>query len=66
MGRGKDKTINASDLGSMSPRELAALGNAARLGLIKIKGTALVRGADGNARYDPGATPGQYNEDKVS
>ena len=66
MGRGKDKTINASDVGSMSPRELASLGNAARMGRLKIKGTVLVRGADGNARYDPGAQPGKYNEDNVS
>ena len=66
MGRGKDKTIILSDLQNMSPREQGAVMNAVTLGRIKAKGTALVRGPDGNARYDAGAQPGKFNEEKVS
>ena len=38
---------------------------AARIGRVKVTGTAVVRGADGNARYDNPDRAGQYGEDRV-
>ena len=68
MGRGKDKTIQSSDFGNMSPRELAQvntiIANRGILPNIRVRGTAVVRSHDsGKVRYGVGATPGKYNED---
>ncbi len=65
MGRGKDKTISSKDIANMSPKELAGLGNLARMGRVKIAGTAVVRGKDGNAKYNDRKKAGQFNEDKI-
>ncbi len=65
MGRGRDKIILGSDIKNMSPRESSALMAAARIGRVKVTGTAVVRGADGNARYDNPDRAGQYGEDRV-
>lgn len=65
MGRGRDKVILGSDIKNMSPAESSALMGAARVGRVKITGTAVVRGADGNARYDDPKRAGQYGEDRV-
>ena len=66
MGRGKDKTISANDIRDMSPAERAALGNLAQMGQVRVKGTAVVRGADGNAKYEDPSQAGKYNEDSLS
>jgi len=65
MGRGRDKTIQVSDLNNMSPCESGALMAAAKLGRVKVHGTAVVRDAKGNARYDEPKRAGQYNEDRI-
>ncbi len=68
MGRGKDKTIQSSDFGNMSPRERAQINriiaNRGILPNIRVRGTAVVRSDEnGNTRYGVGATAGKYNED---
>lgn len=65
MGRGRDKTIQLGDLKNMSPRESSAVMAAAKLGRIKVHGTAVVRDVSGNARYDHPSKAGQYNEDRI-
>lgn len=70
MGRGKDKTINASDLPNMSPKEQGQfhqlIGNRGIVGKVRISGTAVVRSnRDGNARYEDNSQKGKYNEDAL-
>ena len=65
MGRGRDKTIDGKDIASMSPSERAALGNLAIMGRVEVKGSAVVRGKDGNAKYDDPSKAGTYNEDNL-
>ena len=65
MGRGKDKTISGKDIPNMSPREQAGLATMARMGRVKITGTAVVRKADGNAKYSDPKKAGSYGEDKL-
>ena len=70
MGRGKDKTIQASDLPNMSPQEQAGVNalikNRGIVPGIRVRGTAVVRShGGGEVRYGEGATPGKYNEDKL-
>jgi len=65
MGRGRDKTISANDIANMSPRERAGLGALAQMGRVRITGTAVVRKADGNAKYADPKKAGKYNEDKL-
>lgn len=50
----------------MSPAERQALGNLAQMGRVKVKGTAVVRGADGNVKYSDPTQAGKYNEDKLT
>lgn len=66
MGRGKDKRIDGRDIANMSPQERAGLGAAIRMGRAKVSGTAVVRDARGNAKYDNPALAGRYNEDKLT
>ena len=33
---------------------------------VKIKGKGVVRGADGQIKYDAGARPGNYGEDSIN
>ena len=66
MGRGKDKPISANDIRAMSPAERVALGNLAQMGQVRVSGTAVVRKADGNIRYEDPKQAGKYNEDKLS
>lgn len=61
MGRGRDKVIKGSDLRNMSPGEV----NKAFMGAIRITGTAVVRDAKGNVKYDDKRRAGSYNEDKL-
>lgn len=49
----------------MSRREWAALGNLARMGLVKGRGTAVVRDSSGNAKYADARQKGKYNEDQL-
>ncbi len=68
MGRGKDKTIQSSDFGNMSPLEQAQvhaiIKNRGILPNVRVRGSAVVRAHEnGNTRYGEGATPGAYNED---
>ncbi len=65
MGRGKDKTVSVNDLRNMSPREQSALLGAARLGRVKVRGTAVVRDAAGNVRYDEPKRAGTYGENNI-
>lgn len=66
MGRGRDKTISADDIKNMSPAETNGLMNLAKMGKVKIRGTAVVRSAkSGNAQYQDPALAGTYNEDKL-
>ena len=65
MGRGRDMIVLSSDIPNMSPRESSMLMAAANLGRVKVSGSAVVRGADGNARYDEPKRAGQYGEDHV-
>lgn len=65
MGRGKDKKILGSDIPNMSPQEQGAVMNAARMGKVKITGTAVVRDASGNAKYADKSKAGNYGEDKL-
>lgn len=66
MGRGRDKTIQGSDIPNMSPQERVALGNVLRMPNVRVKGSAVVRGRDGNAKYENPKLAGQYGEDNVS
>jgi len=61
MGRGRDKIILGSDFKNMSPGEA----NAAIAKAVRISGTAVVRGKDGNARYDEPKRAGQYGERNI-
>jgi hypothetical protein len=49
----------------MSHAELNAIGNLAKMGKIKGHGTAVVRDASGNAKYDDPKLAGTYNEDRL-
>lgn len=63
MGRGKDKTIKATDFPNMSPGEL----NRAIATATSISGTACVRKAgSGEVVYHKHARKGRYNEDSLS
>jgi len=61
MGKGRDKVILGSDLPNMSPGEV----NAAFVRAVRVTGTAVVRGKDGNAKYADRRQAGQFNEDKL-
>ena len=65
MGRGQDYVIQGSDFKNMSPGESSAVMAAAKLGRIKIRGTAVVRDSNGNARYERPELAGKYNEDRL-
>ena len=66
MGRGRDKTINVYDIKNISPDDSRGLANLAKMGKVKIRGTAVVRSAkSGNAQYQDPALAGTYNEDKL-
>ena len=65
MGRGRDKTINERDLQNMSPQERGAVFNMAKMGRVRVNGTSVVRGKDGNVRYTDPKKAGRYNEDKL-
>lgn len=66
MARGKDKTISAKDIGNMSPQERAGLGNLAKMGRVKVRGSAVVRSrGSGNAKYDDPKLAGTYSEDNI-
>lgn len=69
MGRGKDKTIQHTDIPNMSPQEQAGLSalirNRGILGKVRINGTATVR-RGGNVRYENDRLKGNYNEDRLS
>ncbi len=66
MARGKDKTVELGDIKNMSPGEQTALFNAARMGRVKIEGTAVVRTADsGNVKYADPQQAGNYGEENV-
>lgn len=65
MGRGKDRRILGSDLPNMSPQEQSGVINAVRMGKVKITGSAVVRGSDGNAKYTDKSKAGTYGEDKL-
>lgn len=39
--------------------------NLVKMGRAKVSGTAVVRGRDGNVKYDNPALAGRYNEDKL-
>lgn len=66
MPKSKDTlTVHGRDIPNMSPGERQALGNMARMGKLKFEGTAVVRDANGNARYDDPSRKGQYHEDKL-
>ena len=49
----------------MSPDERRALGNLAIMGKVEVKGSAVVRGKDGNAKYEDPSKAGTYNEDNL-
>lgn len=72
MGRGRGRTIKSSDLANMSPAEQSAVNaliknrNNGTMPMIRIEGKAVVRSHEtGNVRYGEGATPGNYNEDRL-
>jgi hypothetical protein len=65
MGRGRDKTINADDIKNMSPGEVSGVMNLAKMGKVKIRGTAVVRSKSGNVQYQDPAFAGSYNEGKL-
>lgn len=65
MGRGRDKVITKEDIGQMSRSELAGLGNLCATGRVRVRGAAVVRKADGNAKYDDPSREGRYHEDKL-
>lgn len=68
MGRGKDKTIQHTDLPNMSPKERgqvsALIRNRGITGKVRISGTAIVR-RGGEVRYDDKSQQGNYNEDRL-
>lgn len=66
MGRGKDKVILGTDIPNMSPGERAQLGNLASTGRVRVTGTSVVRGKDGNAKYEDQRRAGRYGEDNLS
>lgn len=70
-GRGKDKVILGTDLKNMSPGEISSVNKLIRnrgvVPGIRVRGAAVVRShGGGEVRYGEGATPGKYNEDKLS
>jgi len=70
MGRGKDKTIQHTDIPNMSPKEQSQLHSIIRnrgiLPSVKVEGTATVRKrASGNVTYEDESRKGQYNEDRL-
>lgn len=65
MGRGRDKIINERDLRNMSPQERGAVMNMARMGRVRVNGSSVVRGKDGNVKYTDPNKAGRYNEDKL-
>ena len=52
-------TYNQDDIKAMPPEQI----NEVFAGKVKIEGTGVVRGADGQIKYDADATPGEYGED---
>ncbi len=52
------KTFTAAEMGAMDPDERLSL----LLSAVEIKGTAVVRKADGTIRYSKDAKPGDYGE----
>ena len=57
--------ITKDDLGTMSRSELAGLSNLVQTGRVRVRGAAVVRRADGNAKYDDPSREGRYHEDKL-
>ncbi len=57
--------INKADIGNMSRKELSGLSNLVQTGRVRVRGKALVRGADGNGKYDDPTREGRYSEDNL-
>ena len=55
-------TYTKEDVDAMTPAEF----NNVFVGKVRIEGKGVVRGADGNIKYDDDAVPGNYGEDHIN